>query len=107
MNVLGRWYAKSASRYYQIVGKQEVTAYKMYVHTINGDKYIYDSFLLVDDGEKEYIQQSKVNKESELKFLLEEIEAGQLVKEKPCRMNQLSSNIPSAFSKAPIISISK
>ena len=107
MNVIGRWYAKEASRYYQIVGKDTVTAYKMYVHEVNGDKYIYDSFLLIDDGQKESIRQSKVNKVSELKFLLEEIEAGQLLKEKPCLTNPQSLNILNAFSKAPIISISK
>jgi hypothetical protein len=103
MNLIGRWYAKDASRYYQIVGGKSVTAYKMYVHEIKKDKYIYDSFLLITDGYKEWIEQSKVNRESELKFLLEEIEAGHLLKEKPCQMNLIKSNIQSAFSKIPTI----
>lgn len=82
-SVLGRWYAKEPSRYYQIVSEppKEVTAYKMFIHSVDEEKGLvtYDSFLLINKTE---IRQSKVDRVAKLKELLIEIDAGFLVRER-------------------------
>lgn len=79
-SVLGRWYASEPTRYYQIVGK-EVTAYKMYVTSIDYVKNLvyYDSFLLVNKNE---VHESKVDKVTNLEELMNEINDGHLVRKR-------------------------
>ena len=80
MNLLGKWYAKEPTRYYQIIGKS-MDAYKMYVTSIDelNKKFTYDSFLLVNG----VVEQSKIDRVGDIIDLVNEIECGALVRIRP------------------------
>lgn len=79
-DLLGKWYAKEPTRYYQILGKS-VDAYKMYITSVDvmNEKFTYDSFLLVNGK----VEQSKIDKTGDIIDLVNEIDLGALVRSRP------------------------
>ena len=84
MNIQGKWYALDPARYYNIYypsidTNNPISYYKMYIHTVNETTFLYDSFIQFEDGK---IQALKVDKESQIEVILEEIKMGYLTREK-------------------------
>lgn len=85
--LLGKWYAVDAARYYQIVGK-EISYYKMYIHRVVNDAIVYDSFIQFEDGS---IQSLKVDRYAPLKEFEEEVRMGYMSKTKSTIRPQLNA----------------
>lgn len=75
-NILGKWYAADALRYYSTLDKN-VSYYKMYVTSVDtaANKIVYDSFIMFDDGS---IQPLKVDREAVLSQFISEVDASHL-----------------------------
>jgi hypothetical protein len=78
VNILGKWYAADALRYYSTTHKN-VSYYKMYITSVDEatSLIVYDSFVLFEDGA---VQPLKVNREASLVDFMTEVKDGHLVR---------------------------